>query len=208
MNKARLEGLSDATFAIVFTLLVIEIRVPEHLSTFTSGDLWHALVELAPLFEGYIVSFLVLTMFWISHNFFYGMLIKNINRTLAALNMLYLALVALIPFSAHLLGRYSELQLAVSLYGLNVFAIGILVALIFEYALRAKEIDTDHNSSRLIKQARIRIVLTPFFTLLGIASALSGFLALALILYIFPVIFNIIPGTLDKVEKLFRIRFE
>lgn len=205
MNKSRLEGLSDATFAIVFTLLVIEIRVPEHLADMTSSGLWHALTELAPLFEGYVVSFLVLTMFWISHNFFYGMLVKNINRTLAGLNLVYLALVALIPFSAHLLGRYGELELAVALYGANVLAIGLLVGVIFEYALRAKEIDTAHNTSRLIKQARIRMFLTPTCTVLGIVSALWVSLPLALGLYIFPVIFNIIPGTLDKLERVFGI---
>lgn len=206
MNKSRLEALSDATFAIVFTLLVIEIRVPEHLADMSSAGLWHALQELSPLFAGYVITGLVLTMLWTTHSFFYGFVVKNINRQLAGLNMLYLGLVSLIPFSAHMLGRYGEVKLAVALYGLHVLVIGLVIMAIFEYAMRSNEIDTSHNESRLLKQARVRMYLTPSCTALGIVAALLGWFPLALTLYIFPVLFNVIPGLLNKAERMFGFR--
>lgn len=208
LSKARLEGLSDATFAIVFTLLVIEIRVPEHLADMSSKGLWHAVEELAPLFAGYGVTVLVLTMFWISHNYFYNTMLKNLNREIIILNMLYLALVSLIPFSAHLLGRYGELPLAVVIYGVNVLAIGLVVLIIFEYTLRSHNFDTSHVPSRIIKQARIRQYLPPGFTILGMVAAYGGFLTLALCLYVFPVIYNVIPGLLNKTERLLGLNFD
>lgn len=204
MNKARLEGLSDAAFAIIFTLLVIEIRVPEELHHRTATDLMHALSDLTPLFVGYAISFAVLAMFWISHNALYGMFVKNINRALVGINMLFLAFAALLPFSAHLLGRYNDLPLAVQIYGLNVLAIGLVSILALMYALKSKEIDTDHVTARMLAQARIRTILTPLFTIVGILVVPFS-IPLALILYMFPIVFNVIPGLLDRGERMLGI---
>jgi uncharacterized membrane protein len=203
LSKLRLEALSDGLFAIVLTLLVIEIRVPELHGPLTDAELWHALVALGPLFVGYVVSFLVLTMFWLSHNFFYSHFVKEINRQLLMLNMLYLALIALIPFGAHLIGAYPTSQLAVSIYGLNVLAIGVLHIAILRYALSSNEFDTSHIPKRLLYQAQVRGFVTPIFALIGLAvAAVSA--PLALLLYAFPIVFNIIPGSLNALERLFR----
>jgi uncharacterized membrane protein len=199
LQKARLEGLSDATFAIVFTLLVIEIHVPEleHPST---QELLHRFFELWPLFVGYFVSFTVLAMFWMSHNFLYSVFTKNINRQLAYLNLLFLCLIALVPFFAHFIGRYYQEPLAAFLYGGHVLLIGVLQVLILNYAFRSEEIDTSHVSSRLLKQAYIRSGLTVGCTLLGMLVSLVSIPA-ALLCYAFPILFNIIPGTLDALER-------
>ena len=206
MNKNRLEALSDGVFAIVMTLLVIEIVVPE-LHSASDRELWEALRHLGPLFVGYFVSFAVLAMFWISHNFFYGAFTKNVNRVLVLLNILYLSFVALIPFSAHLLGEYSTSRLAIFLYGLNVFIIGILAWIVLRYALNSKEIDTDHLSRRLLVQAQIRSALTPACTVLGMLAVWVN-IPLALFLYTFPIAFNIIPGLLDRLERLLGLNFD
>ncbi len=206
MNKNRLEALSDGIFSIVMTLLVIEIVVPE-LHSANDRDLFMALSHLGPLFVGYFVSFAVLAMFWIAHNFFYGAFTKNVNRVLVLLNILYLSFVALIPFSAHLLGEYPALRLAIFLYGLNVFIIGILAWIILRYALNSKEIDTDHLSRRLLVQAQIRSALTPICTILGMLAVWVS-IPLALFLYTFPIAFNIIPGLLDRLERLLKLNFD
>lgn len=206
LSKLRLEALSDGLFAIVLTLLVIEIRVPELHGVVTDTELWHHLIELGPLFVGYAVSFVVLAMFWLSHNFFYSHFVKEINRQLLLLNMLYLALVSLIPFSAHLIGSYPASELAISIYGVNVLCIGLLNMTIFNYALRSHELDTSHISKRLLHQAKIRGTVTPIATLCGLALTWWSIPA-ALFLFAFPIIFNIIPGTLDQVERLLGIEF-
>jgi uncharacterized membrane protein len=206
MFKSRLEALSDGIFAIVFTLLVIEIKVPEHLGFHTNDGLMHVLGDLAPLFFGYIVSFVVLTMYWVSHSFIFGMFIKNTDRIILYLNLIFLGLIALVPFSAHLIGRYSDIGLAVIVYGLHILSISVMSNIIFQYAISSKEIDTSHNSTRLIKQARIRQFLTLGFTILGILSALLFSTNLAFILYMFPIVFNVIPGSLNLTEKILGVK--
>jgi uncharacterized membrane protein len=205
MNKTRLEALSDGVFAIVLTLLVIEIRVPEHLDSVSSETLWHALTELTPLFIGYGVTVVVLSMFWISHNFFYNILIRNINRQLALINLVFLALISLIPFSAHLLSRYTDEPLATAVYGINLLLASLCSIAAFEYAVSSHEIDTDHNSKRLVNQARIRQRIIPLFALCGIIAGYFISVPLALLLFMAPVLFNIIPGTLDILEHSFGI---
>jgi uncharacterized membrane protein len=200
MNKTRLENLSDGVFAIVFTLLVLDIRIPEALEHATSPELYAAVGALWPFFSGYVISFFVLTMFWTSHSFFFTDIVKEVNRQLVGLNMLYLLFVGLIPFSATLLSRFGDTQAAILLYGANVLAIALSAALRFEYALASHEIDTAHNHPRLIKQARVRLYLTPAFTLFGMLVSFVS-LPLALFCYAFPLVFNVIPGLLNATER-------
>jgi mannose/fructose/N-acetylgalactosamine-specific phosphotransferase system component IID len=74
------------------------------------------------------------------------------------------------------------------------------------YALVSDEIDTAHVLPRNINQATIRLVLTPIMTALGMAMAFIS-IPVALLLYAFPIFFNIIPGVLDWVERKFGLDF-
>ncbi len=205
MIKNRLEGLSDGVFAIVFTILVLEIRIPEALVHPTSAEIYRAFYDLGPVFLGYFVSFAVLTVFWVGHTFFFGVMVKVINRQLIIINMLYLAFVSLLPFAAYLLGKYPGVQASVFIYGMNVLIIGILTVVRFEYALWSHELDTSHNPRRDMLQARIRTYLTPATTLLGVLASFFS-VPLALFLYAFPIAFNIVPGLLNAIERMFGFR--
>jgi uncharacterized membrane protein len=208
MFKSRLEALSDGIFAIVFTLLVIEIKVPEQLKNRNAAELWHVLSDLTPLFFGFTVSFVVLAMFWMAHNFVHGILTKNTTREMMYLNLIFLALISLVPFSAHLIGRYLDVDLAVIIYGIHILLISLVSNIMLQYALISKEIDTSHNSTRLIKQARIRQLLTFGFMLVGVIAAYFSFTSLAFGLYMFPILFNVIPGSLNFIEKTFGLKIE
>lgn len=208
MNKFRVEALADAVFAIVMTLLVIEIKVPElHVEEITPAELWYELAKIGPLFVSYFVSFAILSMFWTSHHAFFHFFIKNINRLLVQFNILFLAFIALIPFSSHLLGTYPDNLTAVHIYGANILLAGLSAILIFAYAHKANEIEVHPVERRMMKQATIRIMLTPTFAILGMLMAFLN-LTLALILFAFPIIFNIIPGSLNFLERVFRFRIE
>lgn len=184
---------------------MLEIRVPEELINPSSSELWHALLELEPVFFGYFVSFAVLTAFWMAHSYFFSEVVKEINRQLVLLNMIYLAFVSLLPFSSYLLGRYPEVQAAILIYGFNVLIIALFSALRTEYAIWSKEIDTAHNPRRLVMQSRVRLYLTIITTLIGILASFISF-KLALILYAFPIVFNIIPGLLNLSERILGFR--
>jgi uncharacterized membrane protein len=204
MSKSRLESLSDGVFAIVFTLLVLDLKIPV-ISTGASGDLTAALLAQTPVFLAYIATFVVMSMFWVSHTFAYSMFVKNVNRQLALLNLVYLCCISLLPFSAHLIGLYWYMPSAVVLYGVHIAFIGLSSAVVFHYALTSHEIDTSHNSARLIAQVHVRQGVTIAFAVLGVCASLLLSPLIAFICYTFPILFNIIPGTLSLTEKLFGI---
>src|SRR5919205_1666007 len=122
MKTARIETLVDGVFAIAMTLLIFDIRVPLPESVELSS-LPAELAKLAPNLVGYVLSFVLLGVFWVGHHNQY-VFIKRADRALLWLNILYLMTIAFIPFSAGLLSRYQREQLAVVIYGLNLIACG------------------------------------------------------------------------------------
>ena len=128
----RLIALADGVFAIVITLLVLEIAVPENLS---SDSLRLVLDELRPTFVAWVISFLITGMYWVSHrDLFAG--IRTVNRDLVWLNLLFLLPVALIPFAASVLGRYPDEPVALHLYGTVMIAASAVRLLLLWYVLR------------------------------------------------------------------------
>jgi uncharacterized membrane protein len=203
MNKNRLEAFSDGIFAIIITLTVFEIKVPELQFSELSNDLlMNKVIDLAPSFASFFLTVAVIAMFWLSHHFLFSLYAKNIDRILTQLNFIYLSFLSLIPFSASLLGKYPSLPFATIVYGSNIFLVLIVSWAMINYTLLSPEIENGEISSRTIKQGRIRLNFALICTILGI---LIGFwnTPIAIFLYILPVVFTNIPGMLSLTEKLF-----
>ncbi|MEV0091270.1 TMEM175 family protein [Streptomyces sp. NPDC050738] len=102
MNESgRLEAFSDGVFAIATTLLILEIKVPEH-----AGDgLWSALGDQWPSYAAYVVSFLVIGIMWLNHHQIFRFVVR-VDRTLMFLNLLLLMTVAALPWPAALMAEY------------------------------------------------------------------------------------------------------
>jgi uncharacterized membrane protein len=132
----RIGALGDGLFAIAMTLIVLEIRVPELAHPATDADLGAALAALAPRFVTYLLSFLTLGIFWNGQQTQLSYVDRG-NRDLAWLELLFLAVIALFPFTTSLLAENIELRLALGLYWLNIFASGAVLFVIWQYAERA-----------------------------------------------------------------------
>lgn len=215
MHKTRLENLSDAVFGIVFTLLVIEIRVPEFVEKVTESKLIHGLEELLPLFFAYFLSFMILSTFWFSHSFFFSLMAKNVTRKLVNYNFIFLAFLSLIPFSSHLLGRYPESRIAVFVYALNIMLMAILNWVIREYIYIEPKIENPHLkeiglTKKDLIHGVIRIGIGVFGALLAVfASFVSTYLSI--IILVLQAVILAVPGLvgwfssvtrLDKMVKL------
>jgi uncharacterized membrane protein len=201
MNKTRIESLSDCVFSIVMTLLIIDIRVPAMTDANSIHELWGRLVLLWPLFRSYYFSFAILGMYWITHHALFHVFVKHANRPLTYINIVFLCFISLIPFSAHLVGQYPQNELAVSVYGGNVILIGMVQYLMFHWAVNDDANRHEAIDPKIVQQATIRLLLPPCFSLLGIiVSPFSS--ALSFVLFAFPIVFNIIPGTISAVERV------
>ncbi len=130
LEFGRVLAFTDGVFAIAITLLVLALDVPANVDNV--GD---ALRDRSSDFVAYAISFAVLGSIWLAHHRFYT-LVARFDGRLIALNLLYLALVALVPFSAELLGHYSDTTDGVIIYAINLAGISLSFTAQIFYAFR------------------------------------------------------------------------
>lgn len=123
----RMILFSDAVFAIVITLLVIEIKIPEtaHTGMMQTSELARQLWELMPHFYGFIMSFMVVSIFWQTHHRTFGYVTSYDNKLLW-LNLFLLMMVSCLPFTTSLMSAYGYLDLAYSIYSINLGLISLM----------------------------------------------------------------------------------
>ncbi|UQX00225.1 TMEM175 family protein [Streptomyces sp. RerS4] len=97
----RVEAFSDGVFAIVITILVLELEVPKEGGT----ELWHGLWEQWPHYAAYLVSFLIIGVMWVNHHTIFSHL-KRVDRPLLFLNLLVLMVVSVIPYTTNILAEH------------------------------------------------------------------------------------------------------
>jgi uncharacterized membrane protein len=109
MGKNRLEAFSDGVFAIIITIMVLELKVPH------SAGL-AALVALWPVFLSYVLSFVFLGIYWNNHHHMLHAVGRISGRNLWA-NLHLLFWLSLIPFVTGWMGENHFAALPVALYG-------------------------------------------------------------------------------------------
>jgi uncharacterized membrane protein len=115
VSKSRLEFLVDGIFAIAMTILVLELKVPEIGDRHSVAELASALAHHRAAFASYLLSFLMLGVFWFSHNQHFRHFTR-ITRMMLILSLVQLAAAAFFPFCAALAGRYPINELARVIY--------------------------------------------------------------------------------------------
>ncbi len=129
----RLETMADGIFAIAMTLLVLSIEVPTLPGNITSSLLMeYTLYTLIPQISIYILSFVLLASFWMTHHIFF--IIKRTNTKLLWINIFWLMSIAIVPFSTSMVGKYGGFQLSQLIFDINILVIGILSYLNWTYA--------------------------------------------------------------------------
>ncbi|WP_426320747.1 TMEM175 family protein [Pseudoduganella sp. R-43] len=114
LSKHRIEALVDGIFAVTMTLLVIELRLPEHATTHNSAELLGVLQELAPTFISWVLSFLVLALYWTANHRLFSY-VRHVDTPLLWYTILLLAGASLLPFASAVNSRYLS-QLAQAVY--------------------------------------------------------------------------------------------
>jgi uncharacterized membrane protein len=129
LSTHRIEALCDGVFAIAMTLLVLAIRLPPaaNLSART------AVASLWPSAVSYAASFAVLGVYWVGqHTQFH--FIRHADQVLLWMTLLFLMLIAAMPFSATLIGHFDFARWTVVWYGCHLIAIGVVHHLVWRYA--------------------------------------------------------------------------
>jgi len=189
MSKTRLEAFSDGVFAIVITLLILNVHVPDG-RTLTLGGLR----PLVPPLATFVLSFIIVGVYWIAHHHMLHF-IKEVNRRLLWLNLLVLLCVVFIPFPTSLLGTGFNNPLVVRLYGLSLIATNASGLFFWLYASSHEELMVAPITKAF---ARTVVVIhsSPMF-IYGLAVVLAGWSTKAsLALYAAVPLFFILPNPL------------
>jgi len=131
----RIEAFSDGVFAIVVTLLVLELKVPTLHDRTSTSELSHQFVDLAPKFLSWLISFIIVCKFWLNHHHLLTFA-RHATYGLVWLNSIFLMGQAFIPFPTALMGEYSMNPLAVGLFGIVMAANTLLFIALQSYIIR------------------------------------------------------------------------
>lgn len=133
MDSRRLEAFSDGVFAIAITLLILIIRPPTH------GPLGHALLHLWPSYLAYAVSFLTIGVIWVNHHAIFRHFAR-VDRPMLLLNVLFLMVVAFIPFPTEVVAEHvhdpADRRAAALLYGTVMVALAAMFLAVWLYGSR------------------------------------------------------------------------
>jgi len=135
-DPSRLLALSDGVFAIILTLLVLEIRVPDLNVDEGLGDALH---DIRPSFIAFLISFVVVANAWARHRDLFS-LIRRTDRLVIWLNLLYMLPLTILPFGTALLARYNRDPVALEIYGLILVAIQLTRLAIWGYVTGRPEL--------------------------------------------------------------------
>jgi len=145
MSKNRVESFSDGVFAIVITLLILNVHLDRQQALTLD-----ALRNLAPDVFAFVLSFVIVGVYWVSHHNMLH-LIKAVDRRLLWLNLVLLLAVVFVPFPASLLGQHLGNPIAVILYALNLMVVNAVGTALWLYAGSHPDLMTESLSAATVR---------------------------------------------------------
>ena len=139
MNKGRLEAFSDGVFAILITIMVLGIKVPE-------GNSLTDLKPLIPVIGSYILSFVFLAIYWNNHHHMLHT-VKQVKGDILWANIHLLFWLSLVPFATAWMGENHFSSAPLLIYGLILFMAAVA------YFILQNRILKHHGQDSLLARA-------------------------------------------------------
>lgn len=179
---ARINAFSDGVFAVAITLLILTIDTPE---ISDPGQLGSALKALWPKFEGFLIGFIIIGAFWVSHHLMFEY-IKGHKQLLLWINLFFLMFIVMLPFSTDLMSEYINSSLAVIFYDLNMIAASLSLCLLWWYAsyrnnLVGEEVNQAMRRHILINYSSMAAIFAVSAALAFLNSSASQYIYILLI---------------------------
>lgn len=172
----RLIALADGVFAIVMTLLVFELAVP--LAT-DGQDLATDLAEMWPEFLIYVLSFLALGVFWLVHHLIFDT-VERYDTTLIWLNIVFLMLASLVPFSTRLFIEHGAVTVTALVYGANIGLLFAIAWATFSYVTIGNRLTAGDLDSAIARGGRrmgyVYVAIMLVATVVSLLSPVTAFI--------------------------------
>ncbi|SMB95002.1 TMEM175 family protein [Deinococcus hopiensis] len=139
MTKSRLEAFSDGVLAIIITIMVLELRVPE-------GHEWRSLLELWPKLLGYLISFVYVGIYWNNHHHLMHT-VRVVRGGILWANLHLLFWLSLFPFVTAWVGESHFAPVPMTCYG------GVALMAALAYTVLVRTIISAHPDNHLLADA-------------------------------------------------------
>lgn len=162
MSTGRLEAFSDGVLAIIITIMVLEMEVPDGIQP-------AALQPLFPVFISYVLSFMYLGIYWNNHHHMLH-LTERLSGSVLWANLHLLFWLSLFPFATAWMGEHRFAPFPTALYG------GVLLLASIAYWILERTILAEQGQDSLLARAvggSVKEKLSPALYLVAIPSLLS-----------------------------------
>jgi uncharacterized membrane protein len=208
IGTTRVETFSDGVIAIIITIMVLELKIPDLAKENTSASIWNHIRHLLPHFITYAFSFMMIALFWTNHHHMFHLL-EHTDEHLLWQNFIFLFLLSLIPFATSIVGSNPKVPLSVSIYGTLMLLTTLSFTIMRHYSIRNKLLHKDENAilnRSIVKvsfKARAKAIIGTLVYLIAIPLAYVN-VYLAYGCFLIPPLIFFIPEGIDN-EKLAEI---
>jgi uncharacterized membrane protein len=204
MNKNRLETICDGIFAIVMTLLILDVRLPANIEIHSNADLINALLTIKPKIISFAASFFVIGGFLVGHHFIFSLISKS-NGLFLWINILYLLTISFLPFPTSIYAENSDKYAALCFYAFNLILCGGFHTLMFWIIYKNENIRKQDVKPADVKKYFLSGL---FGTLSNVVAILFGLISVKLGFIIFiatPIYFIVSRLIIEKKQTIKQI---
>ncbi|UHO37490.1 DUF1211 domain-containing protein [Chryseobacterium capnotolerans] len=160
MTKGRLEAFSDGVLAIIITIMVLELKVPE-------GANWASLKPLIPKFLAYIFSFIYVGIYWNNHHHMFQA-VNKVNGGILWANLHLLFWLSMMPIATEWIGNTGFAENPVATYGIILVLCAIAYSILENVIIRC---EGENSKLKEAIHAKYKENISIIFYILGIATS-------------------------------------
>ena len=195
LKTDRLLAFSDGVLAIAITLLVLEIKIPKHADIVNAGGLYNYLFFIWPSYLSYVVSFLIIGIYWSNHNWLFTFIHKT-NHIFNLIHIFFLMAVCFLPFISAILGE-NILDPNYKNAATTAFCVGFflplfpLIILVF-YAFHKHRLVPRNLNKKFMNRQISKLFAGGTLTIIALALSFShayislGIIGLGILIYLLP----------------------
>jgi uncharacterized membrane protein len=188
MSKDRVETFSDGVFAIILTLLVLELRVPNIPDHSSIAQYAAAMAPLIPKFISFVLTFIMICIHWVAHHYFFRY-ISRVTIGLIWLNNFFLMWLCFFPFPTAILGNNPTDQFPILMYAVESLILALMFYAMRNYASKNKLFKADSEAAKALGPRHSIPAITIFtvsivFAFVNVYLSLVCFLLVPLLYFV------------------------
>jgi uncharacterized membrane protein len=203
IGTTRVETFSDGVIAIIITIMVLTIKIPDITKESSPWAFRNQLQHLLPYLIAYAFSFMMIGIFWVNHHHMFHLLQKT-DEPLLIQNLVFLFWMSLIPLGTAMISANPKMPESIAFYGMILLLTTITFAIMRVYTLKKNLVHTDKDRKiteeiRWVSlKARTKSVIGSLAYLCAIPLAFVNIYLAYVIFLIPPIIFSIPDGIDDE----------